>query len=108
MAHFELMILTKAAEGRRDELAHWYDTVHIPDHLRVPGYVSAKRFEVDRLDGPAESLNWDFMTVYDLETDDPSAVIAEARRRLGTDEMPVSAALDMTMTLALLATPVGP
>jgi hypothetical protein len=107
VADFQLVILTKAVEGRKDELAHWYDAVHIPDHLRVPGYISARRHGVDRLDGPADSLHWDFMTVYELETEDPSAAIAKARRRLGTGEMPVSAALDMTMTLALLAAPVG-
>ena len=90
MADFQLVILTKAVEGRKDELAHWYDAVHIPDHLRVPGYISARRHGVDRLDGPADSLHWDFMTVYELETEDPSAAIAKARRRLGTGERPIT------------------
>ncbi|EFC85792.1 hypothetical protein [Parafrankia sp. EUN1f] len=105
MARFQVVVLTRAVEGRRDELARWYDAEHIPDHLRVPGFMSGTRFTVNKLDAPTDLLDWDFMAVYELETDDPAAVIAEARRRLGTAEMPVSPALDMSQTIAVLTTP---
>ncbi|MQY31831.1 hypothetical protein [Nocardia aurantia] len=106
MARFQIVVFTKAVDGRREELASWYDNQHIPDHLRVPGFVSGARHTVHKLDGPPQSPEWDFMAVYELEAEDPMTVIEEARRRLGTDDMPLSPALDMSLTLSVVATPV--
>ena len=36
-----MVVLAKAAPGRIDDLAEWYDRLHIPDLLAVPGFVSA-------------------------------------------------------------------
>ncbi|MET0362989.1 MAG: hypothetical protein ABW048_14710 [Sphingobium sp.] len=105
MARFQMVVLTKATDGRLDELATWYDNQHIPDLLRVPGFVAGTRSVLRKLGGPEQSLDWDFMAIYDLEGDDPMTIIAEAGRRLGTDEMPLSPALNSSLTLSLVATP---
>ncbi len=105
MGEYRMVVLTKAVAGQHDELGRWYDTRHIPDLRRVPGLVAAERYSLRRIGGPPQSLEWDYMVVYTIEADDPMTVIAECGRRLGTDEMPRSPALDSSLTLTLVATP---
>jgi hypothetical protein len=108
MPRFQMVVLTKALDGRREELARWYDTRYIPDHLRIPGFLAGARHDLVKLDGPAPSPDWDFVAIYELEADDPETLIAEARRRWGTDAMPICPAQDTSLTLAVLAMPVAP
>lgn len=44
-----------------------------------------------RLDGDGQ---WRYLALYELETDDPDAAMAELRRRAGGPSMPMSEALD--------------
>lgn len=48
------------------EFNRWYDTVHIPDVLKTPGFVSASRFQhANPKEGEAR-----FLALYELDTDD--------------------------------------
>ncbi|MDO7842139.1 DUF4286 family protein [Sphingomonas immobilis] len=105
MAKFQMVVLTCAADDAVAELARWYDEQHIPDLLRVPGIVSARRGSVMKLGGPAGLPDWNFLACYDIEAESPQLVLAETGRRMGTDEMPRSPALDSSKTLALIITP---
>ncbi|MET0371308.1 MAG: hypothetical protein ABW039_08015 [Sphingobium sp.] len=105
MAKVQMMVLTCATGDEVAELARWYDEQHIPDLLRVPGIVAARRGSVKRLGGPAGMPDWNYLACYEIEADDVAAVLAEAGRRMGTDEMPRSPALDSSRTLSLIITP---
>jgi len=90
---YKLIVMTNAVEGRADEFNHWYTNVHLADFLKLPGVVGAQRFarsEAQRSDGP---FPWDYLAIYDCETDNIEGVIAELTAKAGTPEMPISDAL---------------
>ncbi|TVV76648.1 hypothetical protein [Sphingomonas solaris] len=98
----KMMVLAKAASGRTEELARWYDEQHMKDLLAVPGFVSAERHNVipvKRADGIPE---WDFMLVYEIAGDDPFTVLRTMGGLMGTEKMPVSDALESSQTLSLV------
>lgn len=106
MAKYQMVVLAKAADGRVDELGHWYGTQHLPDLLRTPGFAAGTVHSIKTIGKPAGAPGWDFLAVYDLDTDDPMTVLAEAGRRMGTERMPRSDALESISTVSLIATPV--
>ena len=97
MAKHHLLAFTNPAAGHEAEFNRWYDEQHVPDLLAVPGFVSAQRFAVSDATGQGEP-GWTYLALYELDTDDPDALMAEVRSRLGTAAMPVSDALDHAAT----------
>jgi hypothetical protein len=85
--------MTNAVEGQDDEFNTWYNEVHLPDVVRVEGFVAAQRFRLTETD-PAQSFGHRYLSLYELETDD----LARSRKALsavaGTDAMVISPALD--------------
>ncbi len=71
---FVLTVLTSCADPEREEeFNRWYIHVHLPDLKKTAGLVRARRFtNLDPSDEPSMSL-----TVYEFETDDMGASIAE-------------------------------
>jgi hypothetical protein len=61
----------------------WYDNVHIPDVLDVPGFVSARRFRI--VDGGDDAHT--FLTIYEIDADDVQATVKELYRRAQSGEM---------------------
>jgi len=57
----KMVVMAKAAPGRVEELARWYDERHIPDLLAVPGFVRAERHGVIPVKQPAGTIQWDFI-----------------------------------------------
>ena len=90
MARYKLLATTSAKAGRDEEFNAWYDDRHMPDVLAVPGFVSAERFISMTNEGPK------YLAIYEVETDDIAATMAEFGRRPGTDLMPVSDSLDFS------------
>ena len=85
-----MVVMTNPVEGRKAEYNDWYDEQHMPDVLRIPGIVSAERFELSdaqRLDPP---YPFSFLALYWIETDDLPKVISELKSRSGTEAMPLS------------------
>lgn len=90
MARFQYVVLARAVPGREEAFEAWYADQHLGDVARVPGVVSARRFHIEKiLAGPADAA-WINLAIYEIEADDPDAVLAEIKRRAGTDEMPMS------------------
>jgi hypothetical protein len=87
-----LLVFTNPVEGREDEYNDWYDRVHVPDLLKVPGVVSAQRYEVVP-DGNGEPRH-KYLAVYEIDGD-PAEVTAELGRRMATGEIPLSDTLDV-------------
>ena len=97
-----MMVLAKAAEGRKDELASWYDGQHFGDLLAVEGFVSAERHDVIPMKGPDGLPIWDFLLIYEIEGN-PMTVLGTMAGMLGTERMPTSDALESTHTLSIVA-----
>jgi hypothetical protein len=92
MAKYILVVPSAALPGRDDEYNDWYDDEHIRDVCDVPGIVAGKRY--DALPDSPVSPPASYLAIYEIEDDDPKAVIAEIQRRAGTGEMTISPALD--------------
>lgn len=75
MPRATLLVFSNAAPGRETEYNAWYDEIHIPDVLRLPGVVSARRFrlsaeQLDPASGPAAA----YVATYELDIDDLGAL----------------------------------
>ena len=103
LAKYQLVALTNPVAGREVEFHRWYEERHVQDLLAVPGFVAAQLFALTDATGQGNPA-WTCLAVYDLETDDPDALMAAVRSRLGTDAMPVSDTLDSATAGGLIAT----
>jgi hypothetical protein len=100
---YSWIVLTNCVEGTDARYEEWYDKIHIPDLLRVPGIVAAKRGRVCNVqtvmvNGALElsrsaGQNYRYMAIYNIESDDPEGVLAEVIRRANTPEMMITADL---------------
>jgi hypothetical protein len=74
MARYVLIANNGPTDGEDDDADYnrWYDEVHVPDLLAVPGIHTARRFRVvmSRQDVPP------YVALYEIETDDIDAVMA--------------------------------
>ena len=101
MGIYSWVILTNCREGRNSEFEEWYDTIHIPDLLRIPGIVSGTRCKATQVqaimtDEGAFALTHDldhafqYLSIYKLDTEEPQAVLQEVMRRAFTPEMQIT------------------
>jgi len=91
MAKFCLVVNSAAKPGRAGEYSAWCHAQHFPDILRVPGVVSVKRYKA-MMTSPEDQDR--FMTIIELDCDDPREVMQEFVRRNGTADMPRSDSYD--------------
>jgi len=91
MQHYKFMVLTNPVAGQEDEYNHWYNEQHIPDVLKVPGFVAAQRFlatDEGRQNGHK------YLAIYEIESGDINQTMAELKSRVGGPLMQTSPALD--------------
>ncbi|WP_147383900.1 DUF4286 family protein [Noviherbaspirillum sedimenti] len=101
MKKFNFVVWSNPQPGTEEEYNAWYTNQHLADVLKVPGFVAAQRFKLAQAES---ALPGRYLAIYEMETDDPEAALAELFRRSGTAEMPLNAALDMnTISTALFA-----
>lgn len=99
MPRYVFVVLTTPLEGREDEYNDWYTKQHLADVLRVPGVESARRLRfVGKTSGEAPLSP--YLALYDLKTDDIEAWQKTLMSRVGTDEMPLSPAMNSSKTNA--------
>jgi aminopeptidase N len=101
MAHYSFLVMARPQRGREAEWEAWHAR-HVEDVLKVPGFLSCRRFRVSDFQPSNAEPKWLFAVLYELATDDIKASFAELRARVGTDLMPMSAASDPTQTVTLL------
>jgi hypothetical protein len=95
MQTYKYVVLTDALPGRESDFDHWCDNQHIRDVLKIPGVIGAVRYQAAEQQSGAVDAVRRFMTVYDIESDDLSAVISQLSARAGTPAMPISDSLDV-------------
>lgn len=101
MARYKLVAHSNAIAGREADYERWYDDRHMPDMLAVPGFVSAERFTVVG-EGP-----YRFLAIYEVESNDIRATLAEIGNRAGTDAMPITDAIDTSQVSVVAWQPVA-
>jgi hypothetical protein len=71
---YKLVVLYNPVEGNDLEFNQWLDHTHVPDLLQVEGVVAAERLRLAFAQTtPPGYTDHQYMTVYDLETDDIQA-----------------------------------
>jgi hypothetical protein len=68
------LVFTNPLEGRDSEFNKWYDTVHAPEVLAIPGILSAQRFDVEEptvpdADAAPPPPVHRYLTVYEVDGD---------------------------------------
>jgi hypothetical protein len=103
MARYSFLVVSSPVPGKETEYHEWYDRQHVHDVLKVSGFVRAQRYEV----AGESPLSGRYVAIYELETDDPLAALAEINARAGKPEMPLSDALDFATVTTALLTPLA-
>ena len=64
--------------AREKEFNAWYDSIHVPDMLEVPGMIRATRWASAE---PKEGQHRKYLAMYELETDDIEKFNLSVRER---------------------------
>jgi hypothetical protein len=102
------LVFTKPVEGREEEFDTWYDEVHLPDVVAVPGVRAAQRYVLGperRAEGTLPEHR--HLAVYEIDGD-PAEVFPEITRRIASGEMKLSEALDRPASRQTVWHPHGP
>jgi epsilon-lactone hydrolase len=106
VARYSYVVLTRAVPGREAEFDRWYDERHLADVLRIPGIISARRFNlVYQKTTNLEAPPWRSLAIYEIEADDPQAVMNAISSVSGTEVMPLTEALNKDGMIQLIAEP---
>jgi hypothetical protein len=90
MSHeYTLIVSSGPAEGREDEYNDWYDNIHLPEFVALPGVISGRRFKVVADGKPTYSA------IYEL-AEDPDKVMGAMSEGIKNGTVHMSDALDMT------------
>lgn len=108
MSKYTFVVLSNPTPGNETEYNEWYNKVHIPDVLNVPGFVAAQRFRItDAQFGNYAARSHRYLALYEIETDDIKGSLNELQRRLGTSDMVISDGIDLRGVSATVFTPVA-
>ena len=97
------VVLSNPIEGEDDTFNKWYDEVHVPEVLEVPGVVAAQRYDLAELDIPDDEdlptqlppPTHRYLVIYELDRA-PQAVMAEFLDRVMTGKLSLGETLDLT------------
>lgn len=89
------VVQVNARPDRVDEFNEWYERVHIPDVLGIPGVLSARRYELadDQLGRRAREYPYRFLTLYELDGD-PGEIVRAINEAIVSGRFLISPALD--------------
>ena len=93
------VVFSNPAAGREEEFNQWYDNVHIPELLAVPGMLSATRYALHEAGiyhvrgGVVPEHK--YMCVYELEGD-VDKVMGRIQERVASGEIHMSDSLDLS------------
>jgi hypothetical protein len=106
MARHLLLVHTNPSIERDEAYNAWYDHVHIPEVLALPGFLGVQRFQVSgRLPGRSKPFQ-EYLAMYELETDDVGQTLERLHAAIPT--MNVSEDLDLGSVHAFTISALGP
>jgi len=106
MPHFKYVVFTEPKPGQDDAYNHWYDNVHLAEVVAVEGFVAAQRFKLVDLPHNTQPASR-YMAIYEIEADDPKAVLDNLTAIGAGGGMVLSDALDRDSVKTILYQPIG-
>jgi hypothetical protein len=95
MAKHLFVVFTNAGEGKDEEFNTWYDNVHGPAVIGVPGIVNCQRFELsDAQFSLSKPSPWKYLALYEIETDDLAKCLQTLTERIDAHVVPMSDMMD--------------
>lgn len=85
-----LIVFAGPAEGREDDFNDWYDNIHLPEFVALPGVISGQRFSAAPT-GPTTTTR--YAAIYQL-SGDPADVLTAMGAAVKDGSMRMSDALD--------------
>ena len=71
------LVFSNPFEGKDDEFNEWYDNIHLPEVLAMPGVISAERFDLRPLARTdANTPEFRYLAIYKMEGD-PDVLLAK-------------------------------
>lgn len=98
------VVFTDPVPGRELEYNAWYNEHHLEDVLSIPGFVAAQRFKL--VGDGQKNLPGSNLAIYEMETDDPAAVVATLNAAAHEGHMIISNALDIDSAVTAIFTPI--
>lgn len=106
MAKCKLVALTTPIPGKEAEYHEWYQNVHLPEVLSLPGGISAQRFQlVAKLMGSDPNT---YLAIYDFEAENPGEVLAAMGAAAQSGKMTQSDSQDFSTTYTAFFTECAP
>jgi hypothetical protein len=106
MPHFKYIVFTQPKPGQDDAYNDWYDNIHLAEVIAVEGFVAAQRFKLVDVPGNAQGASR-YLAIYEIEADDPEAVLDRLVALGTTGGMVISDALDRDSAKTILYQPIG-
>jgi len=106
MRRYKMITLSNPTEGREEEYNEWYQNIHLADLVALDGIRSARRYRFART--LKEGDAYPYMAVYEIETDDIDALLAELGTAAGDGRIRMSDAIDTAGATALVYEEFGP
>lgn len=95
---FVQVVFSNPVAGREDEFNEWYDNVHIPELLTVPGMLSATRYALHEAEiyhvAGGVAPEHKYMCIYEMEGD-VDAIMVKIRESVASGQVHMSESLDL-------------
>jgi hypothetical protein len=84
--------------AQEPEFNKWYDEQHLADVINVPGFTGARRFRLasTQFQFNTQQQEHRYLAMYEIETDDIARVMEDLASRVGTPEVVMVDAVDMS------------
>jgi hypothetical protein len=92
MSKHLMIVYSNAKPGRDAEYMDWYKNVHIGEICQIPAVKNGHMYEA--IPASPSKPSTTYVAAYELETEDPMAVLAEIGRRGQAGEFNMSDAVD--------------
>lgn len=102
------LVFSDPVEGREDEFNKWYDEVHVPEIVAMPGLISAQRYTINDTEfGASMRGKHRYMVMYEMEGD-PAEVMGRISEAVQAGEIHMHDALDLSTVEMSFWDPHGP
>ena len=103
------LVFSNPVAGKDDEFNDWYDNVHVPEILAIPGVLSAQRYalcETKILRDAGRTAAHQYLCIYEMEGD-VDAIMAKITEAVGSGAINMSETLDLADSTLSFWTPRG-
>lgn len=104
MALYKFVVLSNPMPGKEEEYNQWYSEQHLPDVVQCPDFVSGQRFSL--VESLAKDPPYKYLSIFDVETDDPSRTLRDLLSRASSPGMPSSDAIDRAGAITGMFAPI--